>query len=99
MSSYVRFFSIFMACAVMFGFSFNAQGAGHGGMNIPKIKSSALLKGLENPWDMAFLPDGTMFFTEKCKGLSVRTKGGSVNALYGMKGSKGYPNTGSDLFL
>jgi len=24
----------------------------------------------ESPWDMAFLPDGTMFFTEKCGGLS-----------------------------
>jgi glucose/arabinose dehydrogenase len=39
-----------------------------------------------------------MFFTEKCKGLSVRTKSGSVNALYGMKGSKGYNGSGSDLF-
>ncbi len=98
MSSSGRFLSIVMAFAVTFGLSFNAQGAGHGGMDVPKIKSSVLLKGLESPWDMAFLPDGTMFFTEKCKGLSVRTKGGSVNALYGMKGSKGYPDSGSDLF-
>jgi glucose/arabinose dehydrogenase len=47
---------------------------------------------------MAFLPDGTMFYTEKCKGLSVRTKSGSVNALYGMKGSKGYAASADDLF-
>jgi hypothetical protein len=26
----------------------------------------------ESPWDMAFLPDGTMFFSEKCKGLDIR---------------------------
>ena len=30
----------------------------------------------ESPWDMAFLPDGTMFFTEKCRGLSVRLPSG-----------------------
>jgi len=56
------------------------------------------LEGLENPWDMAFLPDGTMFFTEKCKGLSVRMPSGDVNKLLGMKGSDGYPSTGEDLF-
>ncbi|MFZ4498883.1 MAG: hypothetical protein ACOYMX_04180, partial [Burkholderiales bacterium] len=26
----------------------------------------------KNPWGMAFLKDGTFFFTEKCDGLSVR---------------------------
>ena len=39
-----------------------------------------------------------MFYTEKCKGLSVKTASGSTNALYGMKGSKGYKNAGNDLF-
>ncbi|MEM6677730.1 MAG: PQQ-dependent sugar dehydrogenase, partial [Pseudomonadota bacterium] len=28
---------------------------------------SVVLEDLENPWDMAFLGDGTMFYTEKCK--------------------------------
>ena len=63
-------------------------------MNVPTIKSSALMSGLENPWDMAFLSDGTMF-SRRSKGLSVRTRDGSVNALYGMKDSKGYGNSGS----
>ena len=36
------------------------------------------MSGLENPWDMAFLPNGAMLYTEKCKGLSVRTKSGKV---------------------
>lgn len=52
----------------------------------------------ELPWDMAFLPDGTMFFTEKCKGLSVRLPSGQVNALLGIDGSSGYPLVGNDLF-
>ena len=70
---------------------------GHADGHTPKIKAQLVLKGLENPWDTAFLNDGTMFFTEKCKGLSVKTKSG-VNALYGMKGSKGYSSAGKDLF-
>lgn len=52
----------------------------------------------EAPWDMAFLPDGTMFFTEKCKGLSVRLPSGKVNALLGVGGSTGYATVKADLF-
>ena len=52
----------------------------------------------ESPWDMSFLPDGTMFFTEKCKGLSVRMPSGSVNKLLGVGGSTGYSSTKDDLF-
>ena len=78
-----------MASALIFGVPLVAQADNHEGMDVPKIKATVVLKGLENPWDMAFLPDGTMFFTEKCKGLSVRTKDGTVNALYGVKGSSG----------
>ena len=36
----------------------------------------SILNGLGDPWDMAFAPNGDMFYTEKCKGLSVKT--GSV---------------------
>lgn len=98
MNTLGKFFTTVMAFAVMFGLSSQAHADGHEGMDVPTIKSSVLMSGLENPWDMAFLPDGTMFFTEKCKGLSVRTKNGSVNALYGIKDSKGYRDSGSDLF-
>lgn len=52
----------------------------------------------ELPWDMAFLPDGTMFFTEKCKGLSVRLPSGKVNPLLGVGGSQGYSLVKDDLF-
>ena len=64
----------------------------------PTLAATTVLSKLSNPWDMAFLPDGTMFFTEKCKGLSVRTAAGPVNRLLGMKDAAGYPATASDLF-
>jgi aldose sugar dehydrogenase len=47
---------------------------------------------------MAFLPDGTMYFTEKCNGLSVGQSNGTVIKLLGMKDSKGYASTANDLF-
>ena len=68
------------------------------GMNTTALQSEAVLEGLENPWDMAFLEDGTMLFTEKCKGLSVRMPDGSFNALYGMGETAGYASNVSDLF-
>ena len=63
----------------------------------PSIKAEEVHKGLKNPWDMAFLDNDTMFFTEKCDGLSVATKDG-INKLYGMVGAKGYNSSGEDLF-
>ena len=64
----------------------------------PTLSHSAVLTKLDSPWDMAFLPDGTMFFTEKCLGLSVRQPNGTVVKLLGMKDSKGYASTANDLF-
>ena len=99
MIKFCKAFPFITSVCMLFGIVFHANAADHaGGMNVPSIKSDAVLKGLENPWDMAFLPDGTMFFTEKCKGLSVRTSSGSVNKLYGMKDTKGYNAAGKDLF-
>ena len=65
---------------------------------IPKLAYDTVLTERDNPWDMAFLPDSTMFFTEKCKGLSVRMASGDINALLGMPGSKDYPSIADDLF-
>ena len=53
----------------------------------PNLTATAVLSKLENPWDMAFLPDGSMFFTEKCHGLSVRLPSGTVNKLVGVNGA------------
>jgi len=83
-----------LACVVI-GVVSTAHADGHGkGMNVPFIETTEFMTGLDNPWDMAFLPDGTMFYTEKCKGLSVRTSSGDVNALYGVKDSSGYADAG-----
>jgi aldose sugar dehydrogenase len=68
------------------------------GMNTTMLQSEVVLDGLDNPWDMAFLDDGTMLFTEKCRGLSVRMPDGTVNALYGVGATEGYASSGSDLF-
>ena len=64
----------------------------------PVLTHTAVLSKLESPWDMAFLPDGTMFFTEKCHGLSVRQPSGAVVKLLGMKDAKGYASSAGDLF-
>ena len=64
----------------------------------PTLSHTVVLTKLDGPWDMAFLPDGTMFFTEKCLGLSVRLPSGAVVKLLGMKDSKGYAATANDLF-
>jgi len=55
------------------------------------------MDGLESPWDLAFLPDGTMFLTEKCKGLSVQLPDGTASNLLGMGGTAGYAMTSDDL--
>ncbi len=64
----------------------------------PRLTHSAVLTDREEPWDMAFLPDGTMFFTEKCHGLSVRLPSGDVRALLGMEDTEGYASAAPDLF-
>jgi glucose/arabinose dehydrogenase len=64
----------------------------------PNLTSTTIVQGREFVWDMAFLPDGTMFFTEKCRGLSVRLPSGATNALLGIGGSQGYADTAADLF-
>lgn len=65
---------------------------------VPGLSYTTVLSELDNPWDMAFLPDGTMFFTEKCRGLSVRLPSGDVNNLLGMEETEGYAHTADDLF-
>jgi len=68
-----------------------AAGATPAGTNsavaAPMLTRSVVLSGLSGPWDIAFAPDGTMFFTEKCRGLSVRRSDGSITRLFGTSGS------------
>jgi aldose sugar dehydrogenase len=83
------------ACATPSGNMSSSAGSTAGA---PTLSHTPILNKLDSPWDMAFLQDGTMFFTEKCLGLSVRTASGAVNKLLGMKDSKGYADTANDLF-
>lgn len=68
------------------------------GQDTPTLSHEVVLEDLESPWDMAFLDDGTMFYTEKCKGLSVRMPSGDTTALLGMGGVDGYASNADDLF-
>lgn len=53
----------------------------------PQLNRVTVMSGLQNPWDLAFAADGTLFFTEKCRGLSVRLNNGQVRRLFGTSGS------------
>jgi aldose sugar dehydrogenase len=55
--------------------------------NTPVLTRTVVMQGLSEPWDMAFASDGSMFFTEKCRGLSVRRPDGTVTRLFGTSGS------------
>ena len=66
--------------------------------NTTSLSHAVVLDGLESPWDMAFLDDGTMFYTEKCLGLSVMMPSGETIALLGMTDTEGYASTADDLF-
>jgi glucose/arabinose dehydrogenase len=66
--------------------------------NATTLTHTVVLSDLESPWDMAFLDDGTMFYTEKCKGLSVMMPTGETMALLGMTGTEGYASAADDLF-
>jgi len=66
--------------------------------NTTSLSHTLVLDDLENPWDMAFLDDGTMFYTEKCKGLSVRMPDGQTKAILGIGDNEGYNSNADDLF-
>jgi aldose sugar dehydrogenase len=52
-----------------------------------QLTRTVVMSGLSDPWDLAFAPDGAMLFTEKCRGLSVRTPDGTVRLLFGTAGA------------
>lgn len=94
----VRYSSVLASCIFAGLASLPSAALAQNTAGVPGLTNTTIVTGREFTWDMAFLPDGTMFFTEKCRGLSVRLPSGTINALLGMKDSKGYPDTASDLF-
>src|SRR5215216_1323843 len=53
----------------------------------PVLSRTVVLQGLSNPWDVAVAADGSIFFTERCRGLSVRHPDGTITRLFGTSGS------------
>ncbi len=86
-----------MPCAFLASLALSGSAVAQTAGGTPNLTSATILKDRDNVvWDMAFLPDGAMFFTERCGGLSVRLASGTVVPLLGIKESKGL--TASDLF-
>ncbi|MGJ8604522.1 MAG: hypothetical protein ACSHXH_10390 [Marivita sp.] len=75
-----------------------SQAAAQTGVNTTSLQHTVVLSDVDEPWDMSFLNDGTMFFTEKCDGLSVLMPSGEVNNLLGMENAEGYASSAGDLF-
>jgi len=92
----MKFSSTFKSVMMSAGIAASGLMGTHAAMAL--TVTAEVFQQTENPWDMAFLPNNTMFFTEKCKGLSVRLPSGSVNKLLGVGGSTGFASVKSDLF-
>src|SRR5262245_17847025 len=48
----------------------------------PSMTRSVYLSNLQNPWDLAFTPDGAMLYTQRNLGLYVRRADGSTAQLF-----------------
>jgi glucose/arabinose dehydrogenase len=59
---------------------------------VPVLTKSVFVPDLTSPWDIAFHTDGTMFFTERCGGLSVRRTNGTISRLFGVSGALAAPD-------
>lgn len=59
--------------------SFTANAFGTGA---PSFTRSVWHRGLVQPWDIAFAPDGVVLYTERAHGLSVRTAGAAPRLLF-----------------
>lgn len=55
--------------------------------NALQINRTVVMSGLRDPWDLTFTSDGAMLYTEKCRGLSVRSADGTVRHLFGTAGA------------
>jgi aldose sugar dehydrogenase len=77
------FTALFVTVLVHFGCDRSTPAADSG----LQVTRTVVMSGLNDPWDLAFASDGAMLFTEKCRGLSVRTPDGTVRLLFGSAGA------------
>jgi len=54
---------------------------------VPQLTRAVVMSDLQQPWDIAFTPEGAMLFTEKCRGVSARLADGKTVRLFGTGGS------------
>lgn len=52
-----------------------------------RVQGLSILAGLQNAWDVALTADGGMLYTERCRGVSVRTSEGEHRLLFGGRGA------------
>lgn len=69
-----RFQTDLLNCRGFFQF---AGGTGQG-PDGPRLDVSEVVTGIDTPWDLGFLPDGSMLFTERPGRLSIRRTNGQV---------------------
>jgi glucose/arabinose dehydrogenase len=79
--------------------------------NSPTLTTATnFVTGLSNPWDMSFVPDGRMFFTERPGPVKLRLTNGTINTIVtpadvapvgeaGMMGIAADPNYASNNFI
>ncbi len=53
----------------------------------PTLVRNVVFSDVESPWDIALASDGTMFYTERCRGLWVVRPGGLRTHLFGAAGA------------
>jgi aldose sugar dehydrogenase len=63
-----------VCCTLLWGSLLTAQ-------TEPVLTTQTLISDLNTPWDMAFSPDGAMFFTLRSGVLRVRLPSGTINTL------------------
>lgn len=88
----MRTLRLIHACFAIAPLLVTACGSGNPGdpgnpTTTPTLTREVVIGNLNLPWDVAVAPDGALFFTERCRGLSVRRTDGSVTRLFGTTGS------------
>lgn len=62
-------------------------GPGDPSTGAPSLARTVLFDDVANPWDIAFVGDSTMLYTEKCRGLWIVRPDGSRAHLFGASGA------------
>ena len=78
---------ILCAASILFALTALPASAAAPSAQAPRLTQTVVMSGLQNPWDIAFTPDGVMLFTEKCRGVSARLADGKTVRLFGTSGS------------